>query len=146
MQEEWGKYWICHFFGGIPFSWLAGSALRMVGLSSGTILLLAVGFQMSVELKKGKVLYIFINVSERGREMMGYLWIWFKALAKNFRATQHNITTKGKTRTGSSFLVFFPGLLRLVRAREPFMRAVLYVVQLLIESCLKIKLTCSNMG
>jgi hypothetical protein len=45
----------------------------MVGLSSGTILLLAVGFQMSVELKKGKVLYIFINVSERGREMMGYL-------------------------------------------------------------------------
>jgi hypothetical protein len=56
---------------------LAGSALKMVGFSGGTILLLAVGFQMSVELKKGKVLYIyiyiFINVSERGREMMGYL-------------------------------------------------------------------------
>jgi hypothetical protein len=58
---------------------LAGSALKMVGFSGGTILLLAVGFQMSVELKKGKVfyiyiyIYIFINVSERGREMMGYL-------------------------------------------------------------------------
>lgn len=119
MQEEGGKYWICHFFGGIPFSLLAGSALKMVGFSGGTILLLAVGFQMSVELKKGKVfyIYIFINVSERGREMMGYLWIWFKALTKKFRATQHSITTKGKTRTGSSFLIFFPGLLRSVLGR-----------------------------